>query len=147
MKKRLEAKSHLADIDECVTKSSNLNDQKLLVFDDVDQNCWAIGSEETHNLHQTVFESLADAGHDYTVFESDIDYECKVDYDTALGFGLMTASESGATESVLDATHNYAIQNDRKNEELLKPLISQAFVSSHETKKCDHQDYESCNDL
>ena len=127
-------------------RTKNTHDKPLFVSED-DSNIWVIGSEETHNLHQTVFESLQQSGHDYTAGESEYDFNNDI-MSTDLGHDLDYGLEPDHflyTEKLFPDTHNYALCSDNHSEPetFSESISSKTRQQEKAAKKNDHSGYSS----
>ena len=126
---------------------------KLFVIDESDPNMWVLGSEETHNLHQTVFESLARSGHDYTGGEDEYDNDNFLP--TATGMksdtGSMPKDSQQRSVNESDDLHNYALCSentswDSANNGLFPEVACLGVPSAthgYESFSTDHESYSS----
>ena len=136
-------------------KSASMKcDQPVLLSYD-DPNLCTIGSEETHSLHQSVFESLQQSGHDYTVGDTEIDLkdnhwstELQNDVDLVLDSDLLWHPEK-----LFDDTHNYALSSELSGGDSPAFKLSVSTERKNEnvrnrsdSKTCqDHRCYSSGN--
>jgi len=138
-------------------KFINQKDSLLLVNCD-DPSLCTLGSEETHNLHQSVFESLQQSGHDYTSRESESDFR------EGISLNMENSLESEMelepdyflqSERLFDDTHNYALCSEevfnhsiqsfkqRSTSEVTKSKLSE----SQSIVRKDHECYSSSSSI
>ena len=135
------------------TESAVKSSEKTMLFviDESDPNMWVLGSEETHNLHQTVFESLARSGHDYTEGEEESDSCGFLSLSNSNTKNYMAAGQHQRKMNEYDDLHNYALCSeavwDSTNNGLFPEVAcidSQSVSNVHEVSSTtDHGSYSS----